>query len=116
MVRRRTRACASSKPPVVDVLANGDTSAAALSSTAAQLLDDQYFASPKRKDCKIEESIAYDDTNSGSNSPVTTLDVDEAIALRTKHKASSPNKLKGERCSPTGGRTIGMLLSMLSIH
>ncbi|XP_075149780.1 SET domain containing 8 [Haematobia irritans] len=115
MVRRRTRACANSKQPV-ELMANGGSAASVLA-TAAQLLEEQYFASPKRKDCKVEES-AYEDGgdhnssgsgSSGGSSPAT-VQADDTAALRTKLKASSPNKLKGG----INGRTIGVPLATRS--
>lgn len=96
MVRRRTRATAApNKPPLNGVLENG--SAVALSNT--QLLEDQYFASPKRKDCKIEENSC----SSSSNDSYTNCCSEDEVVIRSKLKASSPNKLK----AGLTGRAIG---------
>lgn len=101
MVRRRTRACANSKAPV-ELMTNGGSAAAALAN-AAQLLEEQYFASPKRKDCKVEESACDEGGRSSASSSPTNIQTEDANAHRTKHKSISPNKVKGG----INGRTIG---------
>ncbi|XP_061387537.1 histone-lysine N-methyltransferase Set8 [Musca vetustissima] len=109
MVRRRTRACATSKAPV-ELMANGGSAAAVLAN-AAQLLEDQYFASPKRKNCKAEESACDEGGRSSASSSPTTIQTENAIAHnRTKHKSTSPNKGKGG----INGRTIGVPLATRS--
>lgn len=103
MVRRRTRACATSKAPV-DLMANGGGGGSAVVlANAAQLLEDQYFASPKRKDCKVEDSTYDEGAHSSGGSSPTTIQNEDAVALRAKLKSTSPNKLKGG----INGRAIG---------
>lgn len=103
MVRRRTRACATSKAPV-DLMANGGGGGSAVVlATASQLLEDQYFASPKRKDCKVEDSTYDEGAHSSGGSSPTTIQNEDAVALRAKLKSTSPNKLKGG----INGRAIG---------
>ncbi|KAM7364413.1 SET domain containing 8 isoform 1-T4 [Cochliomyia hominivorax] len=104
MVRRRTRATAAPKNTVNGVvLENGSTVAL----TNAQLLEDQYFASPKRKDCKIEE-------NSSSNDGIINGAIeDDVSSVKPKIKSSSPNKIKGER-GALNGKTIGVPLATRS--
>lgn len=101
MVRRRTRAKASGS----GILENG--SAVAL--TNAQLLDDQYFASPKRKDCKVEENSANNDglTNDTNGTEESTR--------KGKVKSPNPNKIKGER-GALNGKTIGMSNNIVHIR
>ncbi|XP_005176064.1 histone-lysine N-methyltransferase PR-Set7 [Musca domestica] len=108
MVRRRTRACANSKAPV-ELMTNGGSAAAALAN-AAQLLEEQYFASPKRKDCKVEESACDEGGRSSASSSPTNIQTEDANAHRTKHKSISPNKVKGG----INGRTIGVPLATRS--
>ncbi|XP_073818623.1 SET domain containing 8 [Musca autumnalis] len=108
MVRRRTRACANSKAPV-ELMTNGGSAAAVLTN-AAQLLEDQYFASPKRKDCKVEESACDEGGRSSASSSPTTIQTEDATVHRTKHKSTSPNKVKGG----INGRTIGVPLATRS--
>lgn len=97
MVRRRTRGNGTSKASASGILENG--SAVAL--TNAQLLEDQYFASPKRKDCKVEEnSTSNDGMTNDTNGP-------EESIRKGKVKSPSPNKIKGER-GALNGKTIGM--------
>lgn len=98
MVRRRTRATAAPKTTVIE---NGSTVAL----TNAQLLEDQYFASPKRKDCKIEE-------NSSSNDGMSNGAGEDEIAVKPKIKSPSPNKMKGER-GALNGKTIGKYFFIL---
>lgn len=99
MVRRRTRATAAPKATVNGVvLENGSTVAL----TNTQLLEDQYFASPKRKDCKIEE-------NSSSNDGMSNGAGEDEVAVKPKMKSPSPSKMKGER-GALNGKTIGMFL------
>lgn len=103
MVRRRTRACATSKAPV-DLMTNGGGGGSAVVlATASQLLEDQYFASPKRKDCKVEDSTYDEGAHSSGGSSPTTIQNEDAVALRAKLKSTSPNKLKGG----INGRAIG---------
>ncbi|XP_023308942.2 histone-lysine N-methyltransferase PR-Set7 [Lucilia cuprina] len=102
MVRRRTRATVAPKATVNAVLENG--SAVAL--TNAQLLEDQYFASPKRKDCKVEE-------NSSSNDGFQSGASEDDGAVKPKMKSPSPNKMKGER-GAINGKTIGVPLATRS--
>lgn len=102
MVRRRTRATVAPKATVNGVLENG--SAVAL--TNAQILEDQYFASPKRKDCKIED-------NSSSNDGFVSGASEDDAAVKPKMKSPSPSKMKGER-GAINGKTIGVPLATRS--
>lgn len=106
MVRRRTRAnVAPNKAPANGILENG--SAVALTNT--QLLEDQYFASPKRKDCKIEDNSS---SSSSCNEMTSNGVVDDEVVVRSKSKTPSPSKLKAERGGLTG-KTIGKLFCYL---
>lgn len=102
MVRRRTRATAAPKATVNGVLENEST----VAFSNAQLPEEQHFASPKRKDCKIEE-------NSSSIDGITNGASEEDLDVKPKLKSPSPNKLKGERSSITG-KAIGMSYLIVS--
>lgn len=104
MVRRRTRGNATSKATANGILENG--SAVAL--TNAQLLENQYFASPKRKDCKVEENS----NNLNKDGVIKETSEREEGVVKGKTKSPSPNKMKGER-GALNGKTIGMSNNIL---
>lgn len=99
MVRRRTRATASSKTSSQHQTAYIKGSAV-ITIDPSQLLDEQYFASPKRKDCKIEQ-----DATTGNADIDETIDY-EVFNDKNKNKCSSFNKIKDERFG-INGRSLG---------
>lgn len=95
MVRRRARPAKEPALMVVtsNVVDSPPLSAVAAAAAAAPLLEDQYFASPKRKDCRLmkaNENLNNCNSNNNNNSKSTT-----AIT------------------KPETGRTIGKLILVL---
>lgn len=125
MVRRRGRTPAVSKAVAAgaEVLVNGSAVAAAAALSNEQLLEDQYFASPKRKDCKIEDNcnevganatVGYDEQDSSvdheqynedSNSSATST---TSGSSSSRSKSNSPTKPRSEKGY---GRTIGLYIN-----
>ncbi|KAH8312283.1 hypothetical protein KR044_010075 [Drosophila immigrans] len=113
MVRRRARPAKEQPALMVVTTANGDTvaavedatlpfnnaaAAAAVAATNNHLLDDQYFASPKRKDCRLMK------TNENLKAINNNVNVNAHIYNNTTTTAAKPDT----------GRAIGVPLATRS--